>query len=104
MKRTIELLKKAGIIDKFDKVFNTLKPPQGMSDEKILDIINNCIITDFSMNKQLEFDFFDAMMMDVSEAIKNELHIEYVTIEDAKANVAIKLREIFGIDSDTRKE
>ena len=104
MKRTIELLKKVGIIDKFDNVFNTLKPHQGMSDERILNIIKNCLISDLYGNEQFEIDFFEAMMMDASEAIKNELHIEYVTIEEAKANVAIKLREIFGTDSDTRKE
>ena len=84
MKRVIELLKKAGVIDKLDKTFNELKPPQGMSDERILNIIKNCITSDLSMFRQLEFDFFDAMMMDVSEAIKNEIHIEYVTVEEAK--------------------
>lgn len=104
MKRVIEVLKKAGVVDELDKIFNMLKPPQGMPNEVILKLIKDCIVSTLSKNKQLEFDFFEAMMMDASEAIKNEIHIEHISVEEAKTNIGIMLFEILRTVSDTRKE
>lgn len=106
MKRVIELLKEAGTVGRIQKHFNDIKPPFGTSDETIIKAIKGCVVAELSLNKELEHKFFDAIMLDVAEALKDEMHIEYVSKTETVASAADMLCRILGINIvvDTRKE
>lgn len=77
MKKTIEVLKNAGIIDKFQKSFNRIKLPLETSDGVINKTITDVIQIEFLRNSEFEYKMFDAIFEDMSEAVKNELTIKY---------------------------
>lgn len=77
MKKTIEVLKNAGIIDKFQKSFNRIKLPLETSDGVINKTITDVIQIEFLRNSEIEYKMFDAIFEDMSEAVKNELTIKY---------------------------
>lgn len=106
MKRVIELLKESGTVGRIQKHFNDIKPPFGTSDETIIKAIKGCVITELRFNQELEHKFFDAMLLDMAEALKDEMHIEYVSVKETMASAVDMLCRISGINIvvDTRKE
>lgn len=94
MKRVVDLLKEAGVVDRLQNSFNSVKPPVGTSDEYIIKAIEKCINTELEQNKELLDKFFVAMMKDVSEEIKNEMHIEYSSIGEFKESARSVLCDI----------
>lgn len=97
MKKAIEVLKKAGVIEKIQKNFNDCKPPVGTPEETILDGIEAIVNIECGLNEQLEDEFIDAMMEDVSSAIRNELNIEFVSEEDFHKHALGKILSTLGI-------
>ena len=77
MGRVVEVLKKAGVVGRLQNHFNVLKPPTMISDETIIEAIKGCLECELARDKELVNEFHDAIFMDVSEAIKNEMNIEY---------------------------
>lgn len=78
MKETIELLKKEGIIDKLQKSFDEIKPPKGTSEEIILSTISSRIMLECVNREGFEDAFFDALLADAVQHIRNELNIEFI--------------------------
>lgn len=78
MKNTIEVLKKNGIINKIQDMFDKNKPPKGLPEEMILEAIEERL--DHFTDKDEEFanEFFDAVFNDVAQAVRNELKIEFI--------------------------
>lgn len=109
MKRVIELLKESGTVGRIQKHFNLIKPPVGTSDETIINAIRGCVCSEMLFDKKLEQKFFDAMMQDVAEALKDEMNIEFANESEGKSStqkdLATMLVEILEIiNNTTRKE
>ena len=97
MKRTIELLKNKGIIDKLQKNFNEIKPPKGTSEECILECIDESICSECKRDENFEDEFFDAVWGDAIQNIRNELKVEFVEQKDFMPNaLAGMLSSLFG--------
>ena len=78
MKRSIEVLKKHGVIEKMQDSFNRVKPPKGISDETIHNTIaENIHLTIVLKEESVVDELFDAMIEDLAECTRNELQIEY---------------------------
>lgn len=98
MKKAIEVLKKAGVIEKIQENFNDCKPPVGTTEECIQDCIESIINIECGRDPQLEDDFVDAMFADVTTAIRNELNIEFVSEEDFHKRALGKILSTLGIN------
>lgn len=97
MKKTIELLKNKGIIDKIQKNFNEIKPPKGTSEKSILECIDHSICSECKRDERFEDEFFDAVWDDAIQNIRNELNIEFVEPKDFMPNaLAGMLSSLFG--------
>ena len=82
MKKTIELLKATGLLDKIQKNFNECKPPVGTPEETILAAIDSILDIECGLDEQFQNELADAVYADVVQAIRNELNIEFVPEED----------------------
>lgn len=96
MKKTIELLKKEGIIDKLQRNFNKCKPPKGTQEETILDVVEHVISFELDKSKGFEDAFFEAVFADAIQHIRNELNIEFTEENEALTSILPKpLVEMF---------
>lgn len=77
MKKTIEVLKNAGIIEKIQKNFSDNRPPKGTSDETIVSTIETILHMEVCVNSDFRKAFFDALVKDAADSVKNELNIEF---------------------------
>ena len=82
MKKSIEVLKKHGVIEKMQHSFNRVKPPKGTSDEEICGAIETNIHLAIVTNENIQDELFDAMIEDLAECARNELNIEYINPEE----------------------
>ena len=78
MKNAMEVLKKNGIINKIQAMFDKNKPPKTLPEEMILEAIEESL--DHYTEKDEEFadELYKAMFDDVAQSIRNELNIEFI--------------------------
>ena len=82
MKRSVEVLRKHGVIERMQHSFNCVKPPKGTSDEGICSAIETNIHLAIVTNEGIQDELFDAMIEDLAECTRNELNIEYINPEE----------------------
>lgn len=82
MKKTIELLKSAGVIYGIQNTLTEIKPPKGTSDEAINRGIFSILQVEMLSNDKFADDFIEAVFYDVADAIRNQVNIEYVEKEE----------------------
>jgi len=99
MKKTIQLLKDKGIIEKIQKNFNQIKPPKGTSDEQLNESIEFILHIEATRNEEFEDALIAALFEDAVEAIRSELNIEFCEkhefAEQAKARLLEFVDELF---------
>ena len=105
MKKVIEVLKESGTIGRIQKHFNEMKVPKDAAEEDMIKAIRGCVCTEMYFSKKLEGKVLDALLLDMAEAVKSEIHIEPVGESEKPKDLASMFAELLEImNSTTRKE
>lgn len=103
MKKTIEILKNAGIIDRVQRAINRTKLPEGLEDTTINYAIKKLVVLEMGRCPILSNQVIDAFFEDMAKAVRNELNIKYSKPDDDEIISMIVITKK-NIDDNSEKE